>query len=271
MDRLPFDLCVRVLDYLQYPAVALISRRMQAVWKQNFSTGRVNRRWMRIAGAYAPVLGAVVGEAIPRTVWFDNVFPLRCALSLAGSVRRLVVAGSVPRTTEAALSAFLGGLRDAYWFDLRSLEVRVPGINAGDGVAAALGGFLQAAPALNRLSLNLSMNALSIRGLTSVVDGVLACEEVRDLCLNVSGNWIRGVDYGRQISRLHALPCIEELTYRAASAAAAVGPGRAPRDSDRRSTWGAGACGSSSACSTSRRCATRRASAACASIWSGRG
>jgi hypothetical protein len=267
MDTLPLDVWVRVLDYLQHPAVAVINRRLHGAWKQNFSAGPATGRWMRVTNGHMPVLGPPRGEAIPRTVWFDNAFPLRCAMALSGGLRRMVLGGTLPRTTDGALAAFLAGLRDVHWSQLRCLEVRIPGVNAGDTVAGLLAGVMGTAPALTRVHLNLSMNALSIRGLTSVVNGLLACPDVRDLCLNVSGNWIRGVEYGRQISRLHALPSLRELAYRAMPVDVCRCQ-RASRGSERRSTWGAGAFGNNSVCSTSRHSATRRASDACDSTLS---
>jgi hypothetical protein len=82
----------------------------------------------------------------------------------------------------------------------------------GDGFASHLRGALESAPNLSRIELRLSMNSVTVRGLTALVDGLLACHNLRELELDLCGNWIRGVEYGQQIGRLGRLLRIRRLT-----------------------------------------------------------
>ena len=63
---------------------------------------------------------------------------------------------------------------------------------------------------LSRLSLVLPMNSVTIMGLHRLISGVLQAP-LRELIIDVSGNWIRGTEYGKELARLSQMTQLRVL------------------------------------------------------------
>ena len=71
-----------------------------------------------------------------------------------------------------------------------------------------LGGMVGTLSHLQRMSISIPMNSITIHGLGRFMDAILhagaRCKGLREMFFDVSGNFIRGPDFGKELSRTHA-------------------------------------------------------------------
>jgi hypothetical protein len=97
---------------------------------------------------------------------------------------------------------------------LKSLVLRAVRMGLRDGFTTSICGALSTASALEHCHLDLSLNDITLRGLTVLVEGLATAPALRYLTLDLSGNWIRGVGYGEMMGRLGDIPALRHLDLR---------------------------------------------------------
>ena len=125
---------------------------------------------------------------------------------------RLAIHSSASVVPVHSLSAFCHHLMQAC--QLTSLDIRVLLGKVSDTSFTELGQACGRLTGLLRLSMHIPMNSVTIGGLRHFVDQIHRHTALRELSLDVSGNWIRGTDYGRELSRLMYLPRLRDLDLR---------------------------------------------------------
>lgn len=212
---LPDDVLVHVFDFLQTPwPLALVNRRLHELWSSNAGGGWTGRSllWLNVQVDPFTALAAPVGLGAPRTLtlrvrhWGAQLG--RTVSSVQHSLTRLVLttAGAGILAREAALVAVCEALPPT----LRVLEVHLPDSRLGDGSLSAIGA-AAAGPCITRAVVRVPINRITIAGLRAFAAHVCGAPALHDLELDVSGNYIRGPEYGVQVARLAQPPALTDL------------------------------------------------------------
>ena len=227
MRSLPNDRVLLVFDFLQCPQpLAAVARRYADAWRACYrrypggGTGPgaddapplwVRVRMDRCGGWLAPATSA------PRTLFMDVVhwggerlYPGRLLASTAHSLTRLAL-HSLERTF--VQESMWHALCSALPARLRVVEVGVRQGRLSDGAFVALGAVLGTRlPELAHVRVAVPMNNITLAGLRGFVNGLQGAVGLRELELDVSGNLIRGVEYGGEVARLGRLPRLTALS-----------------------------------------------------------
>jgi hypothetical protein len=95
---------------------------------------------------------------------------------------------------------------------VRCFEFHAQQCHLSDGALAVLGRGISDLPVLARAVILVPMNSLTVLGLRRFMD-VLTSTSLTELTLDVSGNWIRGADYGYEVVRpATTLPALRHLS-----------------------------------------------------------
>ena len=222
---LPIEILLDVMDWMTTSAILrVVCRQLHACWHSghiaimedthgvalarspSLSVNMV--RWLRYTGErfqWTPTL-----LCSPRTLvlqinsWMERWNLCRVLQSYKASVERLILRSTahVHASTLSAMCTHIGSMEQ-----LRSLELRVCHGHFGDACARDMASAIAEMSQLFYLSLDVPMNSITITGLQHIISGMIqgGSQHLRRLCLNISGNWIRGTDYGKELARLSQL------------------------------------------------------------------
>jgi hypothetical protein len=222
MDGAPDDVLVLVMDFVQraLPLVC-VSRRFAELWAAHHHHLSLRRLacppaqplWLWAHGPPWP--------APPPATARARALVLRVRL-WGGDVARLVTGSAGPALLRLALVSTPGTpVNEGAWLalcaalprTLRCLELRVAQGYLSDTAFAALGAAMGGRlPALVHATVAVPMNNVTLAGLRAFLDGAERAACLTQLDLDVSGNLIRGVEYGAELARVARLPRLRVLS-----------------------------------------------------------
>ena len=151
----------------------------------------------------------------PRTVilhitnWFERWNICKLMTWFRPHVERLVLRSAGSTAPHHLLTALCTQLKQAE--TLRFLEVCIRQGHVTDTLFQELGHTFGQMKQLRSLCLSVPMNSITVAGLQRFMDGVASLTTLREVGLDISGNWIRGTQYGKQLSRLVDLHSLRRL------------------------------------------------------------
>ena len=227
LTNLPNDILLDIMDLLPCAyAMKVACHSLLSLWKSTHlqvtedgneipvpaegSSGSMVR-WLRYSGERFSWCPAV--DQRPRTIilqvngWMERWNLCKLLLSCHSSLERLVMRSSatIQNTTLSAVCNVLSGLPH-----LQTLEVRFVHTHLADAACTDVANSIALMYKLSRLSLVLPMNSVTIMGLHRLISGVLQAP-LRELIIDVSGNWIRGTEYGKELARLSQMTALRVL------------------------------------------------------------
>lgn len=225
--RLPDEVLIVVFDNLQIPIP--VCRRIHGLWVTHFlrtidsrvlcrpPDGPCAARWGHMLidrSVWQPTvnLANLVTLHLDVLQWADHQQPICRLLQSVSRValRRLVLSmrATVPEPTLRSVCNQVACSLPA----LRCFEFRASQCNLSDAAFALLGRLLSELPQLARARIAVPMNSLTVLGLRRFMDG-LHSDTLEDLDIDISGNWIRGADYGLEVARpAISLPALRKFS-----------------------------------------------------------
>lgn len=228
---LPEDVLLHIMDWLVTSDFARSTRRLYGLWDAHRvclpgATGsrcsaarwvfvRMDRGWT--SNAMPPP-----GTSTPRCVvytmnhWGDHPLQLcRTLLALSSpKLHRLCIRTQAIAPVTDRIILNLAQVMTTACVALRSLEFHVQQCHLSDQAFGVLGNAVGRLPCLVQLSVRVPMNSITIGGLQRFVNGVAVrghCNSLRDVELDVCGNWIRGVEYGETLAQMARVPQLQDL------------------------------------------------------------
>ena len=230
--HLPDDVLGDIMEYGQLHPLSLVCKRLYSIWHtvnvcmlEDLSGSPVLPPCMTQAMAGAVRNFRYIGDRLswhplmssmrPRTValninnWYERWNICKIVSWCQPCVERLVLhsaACSVPYNTMAALCAQISQVKD-----LRCLEIRILHGHLNDASLKEMGHLATQLNQLHRLSLVIPMNSITICGLQRFMDAITTLKSIQEVFIDVSGNWIRGPEYGKQLARFAAVQSLRSL------------------------------------------------------------
>jgi hypothetical protein len=203
---LPDDVLLCVMELLAVPyALSATCTRTAQLWRGNYGTIRQQNaappRFLRVA------LRGTVRPTVLGVSLFSDVSGYRRALSRIdpSRLRHLIV-----RLNDGGSGVLVACRFAQQCGALCSFKVTAHMCHISDATFTCIP--LSLSPSLSSLCIRVPMNSLTLAGLSSFVDGLLRHgSSLRSVELDVSGNWIRGTEYGGQLARVAGLPNLLQL------------------------------------------------------------
>lgn len=195
----PNDIILCVMEWLPHPGLLSVAcSRFAAVWRTNYVTIRTTE---------APPV-----HACPTTLRVDvSMDRALCRRALGrldcSRLRHLYVRLSGDRGGDDGVhlaSAIAPRCRT-----LHSFHVSARACHLTDAMFSRIPSLVP--PTIHGLLIQAPMNSITMQGLTRFMDGLQDLQELLDLHLDVSGNWIRGAEYGAQLGRIGGLRQLRHL------------------------------------------------------------
>ena len=241
MDGLPDDVVADIMDFVQTHNLLMVCKKFQRIWYTShlwvsedsygnavarhpagdiklwpprlLNQNQEGVRWLRYTGerfAWQP--GPLRPNVLTLHInsWIEQGNLCKMIQWCRPFVRRLVLqsTATVHNMTLAPVCE-LAATAD----QLCSLDVRVIQGHINDMSISHIASLIGKLKVIQQLSIVVPMNSITIAGLQRLIDGLLkAPTTLRDIHLDISGNWIRGPDYGKQLARLALLPSLRSLT-----------------------------------------------------------
>ena len=224
---LPSDILLDVMDVLSYCSVMrLVCKQLYTLWHNSHvhitedasgtpvigsPISSASVRWLRCTGERFQWVPQMV--LCPRVLtlhingWMERWNLCKLLNAYSSSVDRLILrsTATIGPTTFSAICVHL-----ATMLSLRTLELRVLHAHFGDLSCRDLADAVCGMSRLSRLMLVLPMNSITIAGLHNIISGLVKTS-IRHLSLDVSGNWIRGTEYGKELGRISQLEQLRSL------------------------------------------------------------